>query len=77
MRIEIFVDGQEAHAGDSTKPFSIQGMSKLFTLNLATREVGESLRERIGREPSGNPFNSLLGLQALEMFTARTGLSIF
>lgn len=58
------VDGQEAHAGDSTQPFSIQSISKLFTLTLAMRELGESLWERIGREPSGNPFNSLVQLES-------------
>src|SRR3954469_6162902 len=55
-------DGQEAHAGDSTTPFSIQSISKLFALTLGMREVGEALWERIGREPSGNPFNSLVQL---------------
>ncbi|MFC5497344.1 glutaminase [Caenimonas terrae] len=57
-------DGEEAHAGDSTTPFSIQSISKLFTLTLAMREQGEALWERIGREPSGNPFNSLVQLEA-------------
>ncbi|NPC58370.1 glutaminase [Caenimonas soli] len=57
-------DGDEAHAGDSTTPFSIQSISKLFTLTLGMRELGETLWERIGREPSGNPFNSLVQLEA-------------
>ncbi len=57
-------DGQEAHAGDSTVPFSIQSISKLFALTLAMRAMGETLWERIGREPSGNPFNSLVQLEA-------------
>jgi glutaminase len=57
-------DGEEAHAGDSTTPFSIQSISKLFTLTLGMRELGEALWERIGREPSGNPFNSLVQLES-------------
>jgi glutaminase len=57
-------DGEEAHAGDSTTPFSIQSISKLFTLTLGMREVGEALWERIGREPSGNAFNSLVQLES-------------
>ncbi len=57
-------DGQEAHAGDSTTLFSIQSISKLFSLTLAIRELGETLWERIGREPSGNPFNSLVQLES-------------
>lgn len=57
-------DGLEAHAGDSTVPFSIQSISKLFTLTLAMRELGETLWERMGREPSGNAFNSLVQLES-------------
>lgn len=57
-------DGQEAHAGDSSTPFSIQSISKLFTLTLGMRELGEALWERIGREPSGNAFNSLVQLES-------------
>ncbi|MGV3571914.1 MAG: glutaminase [Ramlibacter sp.] len=58
------VDGQEAQAGDSSTGFSIQSISKLFTLTLGMRELGEALWERIGREPSGNPFNSLVQLES-------------
>ncbi len=57
-------DGEEAQAGDSGVPFSIQSISKLFTLALAMDLVGEpSLWRRIGREPSGSPFNSLVQLE--------------
>jgi len=56
-------DGEEASAGDAGTPFSIQSVSKLFTLTLAMQRLGESLWERIGREPSGNPFNSLVQLE--------------
>ncbi len=56
-------DGQEAAAGDSDEPFSIQSMSKVFSLTLAMAALGESLWERIGREPSGSPFNSLVQLE--------------
>lgn len=57
-------DGEEAHAGASTTPFSIQSISKLFTLTLGMRELGEALWDRIGREPSGNAFNSLVQLES-------------
>jgi glutaminase len=57
-------EGDEAHAGDSTVPFSIQSISKLFALTLGMREMGDALWERIGREPSGNPFNSLVQLES-------------
>lgn len=56
-------DGTEAFAGDAETPFSIQSVSKLFTLTLAMQRVGDALWERIGREPSGNPFNSLVQLE--------------
>ena len=58
-------DGREAAAGDAFEPFSIQSISKLFTLTLAMRCVGEEeLWKRIGREPSGSPFNSLVQLES-------------
>ncbi|MDQ2926695.1 MAG: glutaminase [Pseudomonadota bacterium] len=57
-------DGVEAAAGDSDVAFSIQSISKLFTLTLGMRVLGDRLWERIHREPSGNPFNSLLQLES-------------
>ena len=57
-------DGQEAVAGDGRTPFSIQSISKLFTLTLAMQRLpDDALWSRIGREPSGNPFNSLVQLE--------------
>jgi glutaminase len=56
-------DGAQAAAGDAAVPFSIQSISKVFTLTLAMRRLGDALWERIGREPSGNPFNSLVQLE--------------
>jgi len=58
-------EGEEACAGDGRVPFSIQSISKLFTLTLAMRHLSEDeLWARIGREPSGNPFNSLVQLES-------------
>ena len=57
------VDGVQVHAGDAHRPFSIQSVSKIFTLALALRDIGESLWEHVGREPSGNKFNSLIQLE--------------
>ncbi|MBC7780491.1 MAG: glutaminase [Proteobacteria bacterium] len=57
-------DGVEAAAGDSATPFSIQSISKVFSLTLAMQVAGERLWARIGREPSGNPFNSLVQLES-------------
>ncbi len=49
--------------GDATNRFSIQSISKLFALTLAFQREGDSLWSRVGREPSGNPFNSLVQLE--------------
>jgi glutaminase len=49
--------------GDATQRFSIQSISKLFALTLAFQREGDSLWSRVGREPSGNPFNSLVQLE--------------
>ena len=56
-------DGAVAAAGDSDTPFSIQSISKVFTLTLALGMVGDALWRRVGREPSGNPFNSIVQLE--------------
>lgn len=64
-------DGQEAVAGDGALPFSIQSISKVFTLTLAMQHLSEDkLWARIGREPSGTAFNSLIQLE-LEHGTPR------
>lgn len=56
-------DGQEFATGDADEPFSIQSISKLFTLALAMEWVPEDLWSRVGREPSGMRFNSLIQLE--------------
>lgn len=56
--------GEVAAAGDSAVPFSIQSMSKVFSLTLAIKALDEALWDRIGREPSGSPFNSLVQLES-------------
>ncbi len=56
-------DGQFYSVGDADVPFSIQSISKVFTLALALGKVGSKLWERVGREPSGNAFNSILQLE--------------
>jgi glutaminase len=56
-------DGHVAAGGDADVPFSIQSISKVFTLTLALGTVGDDLWARVGREPSGNPFNSIVQLE--------------
>lgn len=57
-------DGTTYCAGDADEPFSIQSISKVFTLSLALQHVGASLWNHVGREPSGSPFNSIVQLEA-------------
>lgn len=59
----IDADGRVAAGGDADEPFSIQSISKVFTLTLALGMVGDRLWRRVGREPSGNPFNSIVQLE--------------
>jgi glutaminase len=57
------IDGRQFIAGDALEAFSIQSISKVFTLTLALELVGDDLWRRVGREPSGTPFNSLVQLE--------------
>ncbi len=43
--------------------FSIQSISKVFALAMCLSLKGESLWERVGKEPSGNAFNSMVQLE--------------
>ncbi|AEF53634.1 glutaminase B [Marinomonas posidonica] len=56
-------DGALYQAGQADTEFSIQSISKVFSLTLAIKHYGEDMWQRVGREPSGNPFNSLVQLE--------------
>ena len=56
-------DGREFVTGDADMPFSIQSISKVFMLALALGKLGDVLWNRVGREPSGQAFNSILQLE--------------
>lgn len=60
----VMADGTCHLAGDAEEPFSIQSISKVFALTLALGAVGEALWERVGREPSGSAFNSIVQLES-------------
>ncbi|MBF9034472.1 glutaminase [Rhodobacterales bacterium HKCCE2091] len=55
--------GAVLSAGDADVAFSIQSISKVFTLAIALGRLGDGLWRRVGREPSGQPFNSILQLE--------------
>lgn len=58
--VGVTTDGQIVTAGDVDVPFSIQSISKVFTLALAMEELGaEQVFQKIGSEPTGRAFNSL------------------
>ncbi len=57
-------DGRVISAGEAARPFSIQSVSKVFTLSLALECLGEACWQRVGREPSGDPFNSIVQLES-------------
>jgi len=50
--------------GDFKEKFSIQSMAKVLSLSLAIKLMGEKIWKRVGVEPSGTPFNSLVQLEA-------------
>jgi len=56
-------DGKDFGFGHRDEKFSIQSISKAFALTFAYGIRGESLWNRLGVEPSGNPFNSLIQLE--------------
>ena len=59
-------DGRLLSAGDHKVGFSIQSISKVFTLSIALGRIGDGLWKRVGREPSGNPFDSVMKLEREE-----------
>jgi len=62
MTVTLF-DGTQHSVGSADTLFSIQSISKVFTFTLALKYYGYDFYRRIGREPSGDPFNSLVQLE--------------
>jgi glutaminase len=56
-------DGKMICGGDSETPFSLQSISKAFSLELVLKAHGDDLWERVGRDPSGDPYNSVIDLE--------------
>lgn len=58
--VVVATDGQVVSDGDVDHPFSIQSISKVFSLALAMDELGaDQVFAKIGSEPTGRPFNSV------------------
>lgn len=59
----VACSGETAKVGSADTLFSIQSISKVFTLTMALGKVGNDLWRRVGREPSGSAFNSIMQLE--------------
>ena len=57
------IELQDYSVGNSGENFSIQSISKVFALAMVVSLVGEKIFERVGVEPSGSSFNSLVQLE--------------
>jgi glutaminase len=63
----LAADGSSVFAGDCGLPFTMQSISKVFTLLLALKDKGEAgVFARVGMEPTGDDFNSMLKLELVE-----------
>lgn len=56
-------NGDCLNAGASDRPFSIQSVSKVFSLAATLGRFGDQLWSRVGREPSGTSFDSVVLLE--------------
>ncbi len=67
----VTTDNQVVNVGDVNYAFSIQSISKVFTLALAMEELGyDKVFQRIGSEPTGRPFNSVTAVVEMPTHTS-------
>ncbi len=59
----VNLNGKKFHFGNAQEKFSIQSIAKVLSLTMAYEIMGEKLWERVGVEPSGTAFNSLVQLE--------------
>lgn len=60
----VTVDGQVFEAGDTTVPFAIESVSKVFTAALVAEQQGVAvLEEKVGVDATGLPFNSVAAIE--------------
>lgn len=57
------IDGNLYALGDADERFSLQSITKVFSLAMCLSLKGEELWKRVGKEPSGTAFNSLVQLE--------------
>ncbi len=63
-----FPDGRCISAGDITKKFTLQSISKVVALAYVLMDRGfDYVFERVGMEPTGDPFNSIVRLETMDV----------
>nr|WP_206108515.1 glutaminase A [Paenibacillus thiaminolyticus] len=59
--------GERVKAGETEEPFTMQSVSKVFSLLLALLDSGEAgVFAKVGKEPTGDDFNSILKLELVD-----------
>ena len=60
----VTTDGEVFKSGDADFAFALESISKVFTLALVMEDIGApAVREKIGADPTGLPFNSVMALE--------------
>ncbi|GIP10667.1 MAG: glutaminase A [Paenibacillus macerans] len=63
----IDAGGRSVSVGDAQAPFTMQSISKVFTLILALMDHGEeAVFSKVGMEPTGDNFNSIMKLELVQ-----------
>ncbi len=57
------LQGESFGVGDIKEKFSLQSIAKVFAFTMAYSRLGSKVFKRVGVEPSGDPFNSLIQLE--------------
>ncbi len=57
------IDGLESYSGKAYQPFSIQSISKVFTLTLALQTVGNKIWTKVGKGSCETSFNAIAPLE--------------
>ncbi|WP_239673738.1 glutaminase A [Mangrovibacillus cuniculi] len=59
-----YLDGEEMYAGDFVEAFTLQSISKVLSLLYVLEFYGEEVVfKHVGKEPTGDPFNSIVKLE--------------
>ena len=64
--VVVDFNGNTYSAGDIKDKFTLQSVSKIFTLMMAVNDNGaEKIFSKVGMEPTGDPFNSIIKLETM------------